>query len=79
MKKRRRAPHRPDQALDRDRGGGTAADSGLDNSIVMREVRSDFRWEGEMLRSPEFVVTKTTWEERHRTPETLSLQRLLGQ
>ena len=49
------------------RAVGTAADSGLDNGIVVREVRSGFLWEGELLRAADVVVNKilnkTTHEE----------------
>jgi molecular chaperone GrpE len=49
------------------RAVGTAADSGQDNGIVVREVRSGFLWEGEMLRPADVVVNKTTREEGARS------------
>jgi molecular chaperone GrpE len=45
------------------RAVGTESDSTLDNGVVVREVRSGFLWEGEMLRAAEVVVNKTTREE----------------
>ena len=42
------------------RAVGTVTDSDLENGIVVREVRSGFLWEGEMLRAADVVVNKTS-------------------
>jgi len=42
------------------RAVGTAADAGLENGIVVQEVRSGFLWEGELLRPADVVVNKTS-------------------
>jgi len=42
------------------RAVGTTADAGLENGIVVQEVRSGFLWEGELLRSADVVVNKTS-------------------
>jgi molecular chaperone GrpE len=42
------------------RAVGTAADAGLENGIVVQEVRSGFLWEGELLRLADVVVNKTS-------------------
>jgi molecular chaperone GrpE len=40
------------------RAVGTMADAGLENGIVVQEVRSGFLWEGELLRPADVVVNK---------------------
>jgi len=40
------------------RAVGTVADDSVDNGIVVREMRSGFLWEGEMLRAADVVVNK---------------------
>ena len=40
------------------RAVGTVADAGLENGIVVQEVRSGFLWEGELLRAADVVVNK---------------------
>jgi molecular chaperone GrpE len=42
------------------RAVGTTADAGLENGIVVQEVRSGFLWEGELLRPADVVVNKTS-------------------
>ena len=42
------------------RAVGTAGDAGLENGIVVQEVRSGFLWEGELLRPADVVVNKTS-------------------
>ena len=42
------------------RAVGTVADAGLENGIVVQEVRSGFLWEGELLRAADVVVNKTS-------------------
>jgi molecular chaperone GrpE len=42
------------------RAVGTAGDAGLENGIVVQEVRSGFLWEGELLRAADVVVNKTS-------------------
>jgi molecular chaperone GrpE len=48
------------------RAVGTVADASRENGIVMQEVRSGFLWEGEMLRSADVLVNKTTPEKTAR-------------
>jgi molecular chaperone GrpE len=40
------------------RAVGTVADAGLENGVVVQEVRSGFLWEGELLRAADVVVNK---------------------
>jgi molecular chaperone GrpE len=42
------------------RAVGTTADAGLENGIVVQEVRSGFLWEGELLRPADVMVNKTS-------------------
>ncbi len=49
------------------RAVGTVADAGLENGVVVQEVRSGFLWEGELLRAADVVVNKTAREEGVRS------------
>jgi molecular chaperone GrpE len=42
------------------RAVGTTADAGMENGVVVQEVRSGFLWEGELLRPADVVVNKTS-------------------
>jgi molecular chaperone GrpE len=54
------------------RAVGTVADASRENGIVMQEVRSGFLWEGEMLRSADVLVNKTTPEKTAREEGALT-------